>query len=634
MHFCALLLILCVQSVWAEQSVQQQAMSQHIDGLLAKRYVEHQLTSQPVVDDATFIRRSYLSIAGRIPTVEEWTVAMTMSRSELIAVLLASPAQVSAEWNFWADILRVGTRLQGKFPGQPWIDWLKRVLSENMPYDQFVYTMLTSRGDVLAAGNGATGYYLRDMGMPESMISNTVQAFLGTRMKCAQCHDHPDEVWTRKQYYEMMSYTVQTRARLDKKKMKAVRACFAEREDIQELRTAARKIGQALFVTVQPGKNKGIKLPKNYQYTDAQPGEYIQAQTLFGESPTLSKGQDPRVPFATWLTSPSNPYFTTVITNRLWKRLFGVGLIEPVDNITEETVSAYPELHLYLDQIMRELSYDMRAFKEVLYNTRLWQSAAIGLQGYNYTGPLLRRMTAEQVWDSMMTLIVPDLDERMGENSADTRALYEQSKAYTGEQLVGLAESFVRQHKELTLMRKKAKTIRKEMTLLPKPEQKEQRKILQGLWKQMDEGFSVVKQIHGGRKVETDPRWKRFSKDFKRASELPTPAQPGSFLREFGQSDRAEIENGKQEAVVTQALSLMNGMLDKQLRHSRSVLATLLEQAPESEKVRVLFTAILSREVHAEEQEMIATAYPQYTAQVYRDIAWVLLNSREFLFIR
>ena len=104
-------------------------------------------------------------------------------------------------------MLRVKSRLDGGVSGQPYIDFVKDSLAENQPFDEFVQEMLTAEGANLDEGNGAVGYYLRDRNMPEDNMSNTIRVFLGTRLECAQCHDHPFDDWTQRQYFEMVAFT-------------------------------------------------------------------------------------------------------------------------------------------------------------------------------------------------------------------------------------------------------------------------------------------------------------------------------------------------------------------------------------------------------------------------------------------
>jgi hypothetical protein len=122
--------------------------------------------------------------------------------------------------------------------------------------------------------------------------------------------------------------------------------------------------------------------------------------------------------YARWMTSPENPRFTKVIANRLWKKAFGRGLIDPVDDINDKTVAMNPELLAFLEKLMVELRYDMKAYLRVLYNTRAYQAAVSPQElgpgdEYHFTGPVLRRMTAEQIWDSFVALINPEPDRRL-----------------------------------------------------------------------------------------------------------------------------------------------------------------------------------------------------------------------------
>jgi hypothetical protein len=170
------------------------------------------------------------------------------------------------------------------------------------------------------------------------------------------------------------------------------------------------------YSKVQALPSRVLKLPHDYQYSDAKPHDAIQPATMLGK-PTAGDLKA----FAAWMTSPENPRFTKVIANRLWKRVFGLGLIEPVDELFDTTVAMNPALMNRLEKLMVELRYDVKAFLRVLYHTRAYQNEATRqelLAGdvYHFTGPLLRRLTAEQIYDSFVTLIhaTPDLPRRKG----------------------------------------------------------------------------------------------------------------------------------------------------------------------------------------------------------------------------
>jgi len=139
--------------------------------------------------------------------------------------------------------------------------------------------------------------------------------------------------------------------------------------------------------------------------------------------------------YADWMTGPENPTFTKVIANRLWKKAFGVGLIEPVDELTELSKPSHPELLSFLEDLMRDLNYDMRAYLEVLYNTQTFQreahreELAAGMP-YHFAGPVLRRMTAEQVWDSLVTMMIERPDHYMPDLEKDLSSLERQKQIY------------------------------------------------------------------------------------------------------------------------------------------------------------------------------------------------------------
>jgi hypothetical protein len=163
---------------------------------------------------------------------------------------------------------------------------------------------------------------------------------------------------------------------------------------------------------------KALPLPHDYQYTDAKPKSVVSPfiPAAFSKDGKIVKSDEKPVDsYAGWMTSKDNPRFTLVIANRLWKKALGMGLIEPVDEITDSTVPSNPALMSFLEQTMKDLNYDMKAFLRVIYNSAAYQRAAytkdveLG-ELYHFPGPLLRRMSAEQIWDSMVTLYKPNSD--------------------------------------------------------------------------------------------------------------------------------------------------------------------------------------------------------------------------------
>ena len=183
-----------------------------IDELLAQDWQKHGVQPNPPCSDETFVRRVHLDISGRIPTLGETRAFLASrapeKRSMLIDALLAGEGHVSHMFHFWADLLRVQSRAnggQGEMTSKPYLEHVKRRIRENMPYDAFVRELLTAQGKVW--DNPAIGYYMRDLGMPLDNLSNTTRVFLGTRIECAQCHNHPFDKWTQMQFYQMAAFT-------------------------------------------------------------------------------------------------------------------------------------------------------------------------------------------------------------------------------------------------------------------------------------------------------------------------------------------------------------------------------------------------------------------------------------------
>lgn len=461
--------------------------SAKIDQLVGKKLAEKELKPNAMADDATFLRRAYLGIGGRIPTIEEAEAFHSSSyenkRERLISDLLGSNAFVSHTYNYWADVLRINRALgNGASQGEAAYQlWLKKSITDNKPYDEFVREMVSARGKIWE--NGAVGYYLRDRGMPLDNMSNTVRVFLGTRLECAQCHDHPFDKWQQMDYFKMAAFSYGMDAQnydnpnrgimrqhvkemqsekyikavgsksfpriykerdlkryIDREKKRGqwekrlaglkmtekqflatVKKGFKAMEGLQEYSQTARETDRQLYqriryISSSENEKRKVKLPHDYQYDDGKPNETVSAQTMFGDGVDLEKLDGSTIDaYSEWMTSKNNPTFTKVIANRLWKKVFGMGVFEPVDDITDQMQISNPELMTYLENLMRDLDYDMSAYLEILYNTKVWQRTAntnevvLGEQ-YYFQGPLLRRMSAEQIWDSIVGLALPEVD--------------------------------------------------------------------------------------------------------------------------------------------------------------------------------------------------------------------------------
>ncbi len=579
------------------------ASAKKIDGFIAANYAKHKITPMPPADDATFVRRIYLDIAGRIPTYQETTKFLVShesdKRTQLIDQLLGSDDYASHFFNYWADVLRYRDSPDPFVRGEPYRQWIKESLAKNTHWDEMVHAMLASDGRPWE--NPATGYLQRDPGMPLDNVNNTIRIFLGTRIGCAQCHNHPFDKWTQKQFYQAAAYVygTQTRTNANDKRFwsdkpgdrlnEEYAAIEQEEEDRRQRSYQFANQMRTLTNVVFDDVGRKIRLPKDYAYSDAKPGDVVEPKTLFGSDIKPQPGETPRQVFARWLTSKDNPRFAITIANRLWKQVFGAGQIEPVDDMMDSTVAENPELMKFLESEMRELNFDMKEYLRILFNTETYQRQACNDEvplgaPYHLPGPVLRRMTAEQAWDSFVTLAVAAADYR--EPPAD---IYKQAVA-------------------VDLSKASAPDI-----------------------------LTSVKKVG-----EFDQLRNKSQEKFKykgnllaRASELPSPLPPNHFLRTFGQSDRELISASSTMGSVPQVLFMFNGQITHMLLEKNSTIYNnIVKKKTISDGVKVVFLTILNREPDAEE---LATAIAQVRNDGpagYGNVVWSLVNTREFMFVQ
>lgn len=401
--------------------------SQRIDQLVAAGYAKHGVEPNPMTSDEVFVRRIHLDIVGRVPTKEETLAFLNNNaknkRTALVDELLDSEGYVSHFFNYWSDLLRAKTQLAGagnsQAAGAAYQNWIRESLQQNKPYDVMVKELLTASGSTW--DNGAVGYYIRDYGMSLDNLAMTSQLFLGTQIVCAQCHDHPFDEWTQMDYYQMAAFTYGMQTTNQYPNARDAIALYRKQggdsvEERQDLSRAFSEILKPVRFNNVFEVDRGLRLPHDYQYSDAKPKAVVEASVPFGEAAKVKKGEMPIHSFASWITSPENDRFTTVIANRLWKKAMGLGLIEPVDDFKASTEASNPELMRFLEKRMIAMDYDMKSYLRMIFLSDTYQREAsteeveLGAP-YHFPGPVLRRMTAEQIWDSVVAMIVDNPDQ-------------------------------------------------------------------------------------------------------------------------------------------------------------------------------------------------------------------------------
>ncbi|MGJ8724276.1 MAG: DUF1549 domain-containing protein [Roseibacillus sp.] len=602
-----------------------------VDRHVAALYKSKKLPVPEVVDDPTFLRRSFLVAGGRIPNLEEARAFLeiedTDKREALVTYLMNSDGYRSHMTNYILDILRAQETFDsGRSSAEPYLKYVHTAVAENKPWDQIAQELLASKGSLWEADNGAVGYFVRDKGMELDNLSNTMRIFTGTRMECAQCHDDPFGEYERMDFYHLAAFVTGQRE-VNRGPWDTV---WREVRDAKEERTdfgyLVDWIGDNIhYATLAGGGDGRIKLPKDYQYRDGDPGEMIGGKTPFGNRERTSDRKnagDSRETFASWISSNDNPRFNATIVNRMWQRVMGRGIWEPVDEYKEPEDTVSPALVNDLIALMKTLDYDLKAFQNVLLLTRNFQFAAnpkafdAGVP-QSFNGRQLERMTAEQVWDSMVTLVKGNPDALPKRNFSNS--------IYYSRIALGNGEKTMTE-------------LSKELLAIKSP----------GAYREYINGLLDAAKYNGGskskKKKKDDSMGMMMSgggrsgpvKGMARASELESPAPKGHFLRQFGQSDRVLLDSATNEANMSQVLSMMNGHVEKMVvSNDDSALYKALEAgSTDRDKVRYLYYAVLGRPPSDDEMKLLMRDVIDGSEESYRNLSSALLSTHEFLFVQ
>jgi len=346
----------------------------YIDKLINEKLRRMKILPSGTCTDAEFLRRISIDLTGLPPNVEAVKAFLAdkrpsaEKRNEKIDQLMGSPEFIE-HWTLkWSDLLLSNSKFITEKGSWAFRNWIRRAVATNMPFDKFVYQLVTASGSTYE--NPAANYY-RISREPKVVMENMTQVFIGTRFQCNQCHDHPFERWTQRQYYELSAY-------------------FAG-------------VGR------KPGPVKGEEIiysltsPTDIKHPNT--GETINAAFPFS-SDLDNKAFDPRIRLATWLTSSKNPYFAKSIVNRYWSYLHGAGIIDPVDDIRASNPPSNPPLLKELTRRFIANGFDLKRLIREMARSHTYQRS-FRPNKWNSDDPLNfshaspRRLTAEQLFDSL-----------------------------------------------------------------------------------------------------------------------------------------------------------------------------------------------------------------------------------------
>ena len=674
----------------------------------AKAAAERKIEPMPLVDDSVFLRRIYVDLIGRIPTdaeVREFATRPAKGRREELVEQLLKDERFSDRWTiFFADMLRLRSQASG---GQALIAYVHNAVKTGMPYDELCRRLISTNGK--AGRIPEVGFILGDDADPLAMASVTSQVFLGVRIGCAQCHDHPFDVWKRRDFYDMAAFYGKTR-RFESQLTKIIYATEAdqttilwppegvgpaeERKPIAPRfpfpideskntpgyikRLAAARQAKIAAIPVAKGptvddllestsdkvaKATNGKLAEELATADAKKDiRKIDVQK------GLYKPSELREQLAQNVTDPRNRYFSRALVNRVWKTLIGRGFVEPVDDFRADNPPAMPEALDYLADEFVASDYDLRTLVRLIVSSEAYQRAhcptdideptRVMMETQLLATPV-RRMIAEAMYDSIVTaghLFEPK--HSPGKNERTIREIVRVPKGgKPGEisQPVNLAaankgpammagaggpamaaatgyalEDAIELDFNSILKEQGEEEVElDEMKAMSKEELEAQRMAQQRMMRSSTEyEDKVVTRV-----VDENPV-------FNSSLRMQSPAPEGHFLRIFGQPNRSDLGDLRDDsASMRQALMMLNGRVTHEAARVgdlEPMYRLLTGKAVNVEKaVQLAYMEILTRQPSSEEitdaKQIIGDAANPLDGMA--DLRWILMNCNEFRFL-
>jgi hypothetical protein len=483
-----------------------------VDQLVFGKLRQLQIQPSDVCSDADYLRRATLDLTGRLPSLEETQAFLADStpnkRSAMVDRLLLTDDHARFWSMKWSDLLRSNSKKMTKSGVHKFRRWLFDVVKNDMPLDQFARELLTATGTTQQ--NAAAAYWKASRDEIDA-TETTSQLFLGIRIQCAKCHNHPFEKWTQDDYY-------------------GTAAAFT--------RVGRKETGLP--------DDEMIFVKAGGEVTQPRTGQQMKVRLLLEGDVDVPADQDRRVVYANWLTSGKNPFFARSLSNRIWGHVVGKGIVDPVDDFRDSNPPSNPELLDYLAEELVKSGFSARHLIRTIMNSRVYQLSS---QRNKFNA-----------------------DDEIYFSHATTRML-------TAEQLLDAICSVTGQPEEFAGM-------------------------------------------PGGTK----------------AVDLVDPPEGHKFLQVFGQPQRelpCECERST-DSNLSQALQLINGptVHNKLRSDSGNVHQWITQGKTDAEIIDLLYLTALSRPALPEEQQ---TAQNHVKANEDRtraleDVAWAVINSKEFLF--
>ena len=549
-----------------------------LDETLTQYYKTNKVTgNSKKVDDYQWMRRVSIDIAGRIPTHQEIESFIKNpsadKKTDTVNKMLNSIDYVNNYQNFWADLLRIRPeRLSDDvalLKSYPYMDYVKTFIRDDISYKSFVFELLSATGKY--TDNPATGYMIRDNGMPLDNLATSLQLFIAKDIACAQCHDDPFQDYSQKQFYEMAALFNPLENREKRATysatLKKVDAEIREITKKDRIDNNVRQLLSANLFNLSDNDAKLLKYPHDYKYEDVKPLSVVEASTLDGKLKGVDKNK--RQAASEWVVNHSD--FQNAIVNRIWGSIVGKPLISPETNFNIQDY-AEGQVLKYLGEYFRTHDYSIKELIRLITTSDFYSRVAYtgSDESYKLQSVLVKRMSAYQIWDSVLTLVLPDVNY--------TRVSYA-----------------------------------------------EYSNLLEINWEELSGQTAldtVVNLRDYDKKIATNFLKYKNIDLIRSAYSMNSNSFMGQFLKEYGCSDRILLDSSDDNGSITQILTIMNSPIMELLLDKKSQIFQSFSKNSEKDAI---FLSILGRPANVQEKSLILKVE-------LADLVWSLINSREFLF--
>ena len=668
-----------------------------LDRLLAEENGRRKVAEAPIVGELGFLRRVYVDIIGRIPTdreIQSFFARPAGDRRARIIEDLSKREQFADRWTvFLGDMFRIRSNVDG---GAAFLAYAHLALQKDLPYDVLCRQLIAASGK--ANLTPEVGFILGDDADPMALASVTSQVFMGVRMACAQCHNHPFDNWNRKQFYELAAYFGKTRRQETRIKMRLLGVYLNEVEQTsimwppeEKAQGKPRKPVTPAFpftLDQEDGPNKHLarlKALREKQAAEAKAkGEKRDTvEDLLGEADNklktgpkdgpevgldktkldiqgdLYKASKSRAELSKLITDPRNRYFSRNIVNRVWGEMLGRGFVNPVDDFKEDNPPSHPKTLDYLADEFVANGYDFRWLVKTVAETQAYQRGhlpqstdAVALREAQtaFVAATTRRMGSEMMYDSIVQAgHLFEVKHKPGDNMVTLTRTVQEVVEVDGKDPKILKPK--KDDKKMTAMTPKPaggydleRSIEIDFKSALKKKDAIEIEAMEAKSNEEIEAEQMMMTRPDGKKVKVITREIKTTIDdnprFGSSMRMASPAPVGHFLRVFGQTDRASLDDRRDHTPsMRQALMMLNGQLTNQAARVGALepMYRLLDgsKADLDAAVKLAYSEIMTRAPTADEIADAKTIIKEAKTALdgMADLRWALLNSNEFRYL-